>query len=134
MHYHRMRDEMWVVLDPGLTVEIGNRVVEAQAGEEFMVAAEETHRIRNVGTTRGPGARDINNRGQVAGLAEATATRQRLPVGLFYPVVWEYGGVRRLPIPTGDNSGLAAAINDNGQVVGASGASRLTFRVPEAIY
>jgi mannose-6-phosphate isomerase-like protein (cupin superfamily) len=53
VHYHRMRDEMWVVLDPGLTVEIGNRVVEAQAGEEFMVAAEETHRIRNVGTIRG---------------------------------------------------------------------------------
>ncbi len=53
VHYHRMRDEMWVVLDPGLTIEIGNRVVEAQAGEEFMVAAEETHRIRNVGTTRG---------------------------------------------------------------------------------
>jgi mannose-6-phosphate isomerase-like protein (cupin superfamily) len=53
VHYHRMRDEMWVVLDPGLTVEIGNRVVEAQAGEEFMVAAEETHRIRNVGSTRG---------------------------------------------------------------------------------
>ena len=53
VHYHRMRDEMWVVLDPGLTVEIGNRVVEAQAGEEFMVAAEETHRIRNLGSTRG---------------------------------------------------------------------------------
>ena len=32
VHYHRMRDEMWVVLDPGLTIEIGNRVVEAQAG------------------------------------------------------------------------------------------------------
>ncbi len=53
VHYHRMRDEMWVVLDPGLTVEIGNRVVEAQAGEEFMVAAEETHRIRNTGAVRG---------------------------------------------------------------------------------
>ena len=51
VHYHQMRDEMWVVLDPGLTVEIGNRVVQAQAGEEFMVAAEETHRIRN---TRSP--------------------------------------------------------------------------------
>ena len=53
VHYHRMRDEMWVVLDPGLTVEIGNRVVQAQAGEEFMVAAEETHRIRNLGSARG---------------------------------------------------------------------------------
>jgi mannose-6-phosphate isomerase len=53
VHYHRMRDEMWVVLDPGLTIEIGNRTVEAGAGEEFMVPAEETHRIRCVGPTRG---------------------------------------------------------------------------------
>lgn len=53
VHYHRMRDEMWVVLDAGLTIEIGNRTVEAQPGEEFMVAAEETHRIRCAGSTRG---------------------------------------------------------------------------------
>jgi mannose-1-phosphate guanylyltransferase/mannose-6-phosphate isomerase len=53
VHYHRMRDEMWIVLDPGLTIEIGNRVVEASAGEEFMVTAEETHRIRCVGPARG---------------------------------------------------------------------------------
>jgi mannose-1-phosphate guanylyltransferase/mannose-6-phosphate isomerase len=53
VHYHRMRDEMWVVLDPGLTIEIGNRVVEAASGEEFIVPAEETHRIRCVGPTRG---------------------------------------------------------------------------------
>jgi len=53
VHYHRMRDEMWVVLDVGLTVEIGNKVVEAQAGEEFMIPAEETHRIRNTGAKRG---------------------------------------------------------------------------------
>ncbi len=53
VHYHRMRDEMWVVLDAGLTIEIGNRVVQAQSAEEFMVAAEETHRIRNTGGTRG---------------------------------------------------------------------------------
>ena len=53
VHYHRMRDEMWVVLDVGLTIEIGNRIVEAQPGEEFMVAAEETHRIRCAGSVRG---------------------------------------------------------------------------------
>lgn len=53
VHYHRMRDEMWVVLDPGLTIEIGNRTVEAETGEEFMVPAEETHRIRCHGPTRG---------------------------------------------------------------------------------
>jgi mannose-1-phosphate guanylyltransferase/mannose-6-phosphate isomerase len=53
VHYHRMRDETWVVLDAGLTIEIGNRVVETTPGEEFMIPAEETHRIRNLGTGRG---------------------------------------------------------------------------------
>jgi mannose-6-phosphate isomerase-like protein (cupin superfamily) len=53
VHFHRMRDEMWVVLDPGLTIEIGNRVVQAQPGEEFMIPAEETHRIRCTGSVRG---------------------------------------------------------------------------------
>jgi mannose-6-phosphate isomerase len=53
VHYHPMRDEMWVVLHGGPTVEIGNRVVKAQPAEEFMVAAEETHRIGNAGATRG---------------------------------------------------------------------------------
>ena len=53
VHFHRMRDEMWVVLDPGLRIEIGNRTKEAQPGEEFMVPAEETHRISNGGGIRG---------------------------------------------------------------------------------
>ena len=53
VHYHQMRDEMWVVLDPGLSVQIGNRQVEASSGEEFIVSAETTHRIANPGSTRG---------------------------------------------------------------------------------
>jgi mannose-6-phosphate isomerase len=53
VHYHRMRDETWVVLDPDLTIQIGNREVAAQPGEEFMVPAEETHRISNRGSLRG---------------------------------------------------------------------------------
>lgn len=52
-HYHRLRDEMWVVLDEGLTVQIGNKVAEASVGEEFVVAAEEPHRIANRGARRG---------------------------------------------------------------------------------
>ena len=52
-HYHQLRDEMWVVLDPGLRVQIGNREVNAQPGEEFVVPAEEPHRITNVGERRG---------------------------------------------------------------------------------
>jgi len=53
VHYHQMRDEMWVVLDPGLTIQIGNRTVEAKIGEEFVVAAEEVHRITNTADARG---------------------------------------------------------------------------------
>lgn len=53
VHYHQMRDEMWVVLDTGLTVQIGNKVVEATPGEEFMVSAETTHRITNAAQARG---------------------------------------------------------------------------------
>jgi mannose-6-phosphate isomerase len=53
VHYHRMRDETWVVLDPGLTVEIGDRSVAAEPGEEFVIPAEETHRIICTGTSPG---------------------------------------------------------------------------------
>lgn len=53
VHYHRMRDETWVVLDEGLTVEIGDDVVEASPGEEFMIPAEQAHRIRCTGGAPG---------------------------------------------------------------------------------
>jgi mannose-6-phosphate isomerase len=53
VHFHRLRDEMWVVLDPGLTIAIGNRVVPAVPGDEFQVSAETAHRIANRGQTRG---------------------------------------------------------------------------------
>jgi mannose-6-phosphate isomerase-like protein (cupin superfamily) len=53
VHYHQMRDEMWVVLDAGLTVQIGNKTVDASPGEEFMVSAETTHRISNGAGQRG---------------------------------------------------------------------------------
>lgn len=52
-HYHQLRDEMWVILDEGLRVQIGNRVVDARPGDEFVVSAEEPHRITNTGPRRG---------------------------------------------------------------------------------
>jgi len=42
-----------VVLDPGLIIQIGNRMVEAHPGDEFVVASEEPHRIQNKGEHRG---------------------------------------------------------------------------------
>ncbi len=53
VHYHRMRDETWVVLDPGLVVEIGERSVTTAPGEEFVIPAEQPHRIRCEGTAAG---------------------------------------------------------------------------------
>ena len=53
VHYHRMRDETWVVLDPGLEVEVGDEVTVPAPGDEFMIPAEETHRIRCIGETPG---------------------------------------------------------------------------------
>lgn len=45
-HYHRLRDELWVVLDVGLSIEVGNRVLQPAPGDEIQVPAEEPHRIR----------------------------------------------------------------------------------------
>ncbi len=53
IHYHQLRDEMWVVLDPGLEIVVGNRVVRADPGDEFMVSSETVHRIANHGVTSG---------------------------------------------------------------------------------
>ena len=53
VHYHRMRDETWVVLDPGLQVEVGEELTQPAPGDEFMIPAEQTHRIRCVGDAPG---------------------------------------------------------------------------------
>jgi mannose-6-phosphate isomerase-like protein (cupin superfamily) len=53
IHSHRLRDELWVVLDAGIEVRVGDRVVEAVPGEEIMVPAEQPHRIENRGTSPG---------------------------------------------------------------------------------
>jgi probable HAF family extracellular repeat protein len=65
----------------------------------------------------------INNRGEVAGLAE-TAVKDPAsgcPVHRFEPVVWENGVIHELPIQPGDSDGVAAWVNDKGEVAGASG-------------
>jgi mannose-1-phosphate guanylyltransferase/mannose-6-phosphate isomerase len=52
-HAHRLRDELWVVLDEGIVVTVGDRVIEAVPGEEVMVPAESPHRIENHGSAPG---------------------------------------------------------------------------------
>jgi len=77
----------------------------------------------------------INNQGEVAGYAE-TANRDANPactVSQFLPVVWGKGGVTQLKLPAGDSDGVAWAINDQGQVVGASGSCQ-GFDVNSQVY
>lgn len=45
LHYHELRDEVWIVLDPGLVVVVGDEEFEAKPGDEFVVPAERPHRI-----------------------------------------------------------------------------------------
>ena len=64
-------------------------------------------------------ASDINDNGVVVG---ASYTDQMTPLGFMqHPFVWENGAMRDLGLLAGDEDGGAAAINNLGQIVGASG-------------
>ncbi len=70
-------------------------------------------------------ATEINNRSQVAGIAEnstADPTCVAPQVLVDKPVIWENGVIHELPTPGGDLGGIALAINDYGQAVGHTGA------------
>jgi mannose-6-phosphate isomerase len=49
---HAARDELWVVLDDGLEVQIGDEVTRAAAGDEFFIPRGTLHRV-GAGATRG---------------------------------------------------------------------------------
>jgi len=64
----------------------------------------------------------INNRGQVAGVAENATRDPNCPYLHFEPVIWEKGQIsEQLPTVSGDPDGVAGAINDEGQAVGFTG-------------
>jgi mannose-6-phosphate isomerase len=42
---HRHRDELWIVLDDGLEIQIGDDVVTATAGQEFFIPRGTVHRV-----------------------------------------------------------------------------------------
>ncbi|MGA7924632.1 MAG: hypothetical protein WCA20_01400 [Candidatus Sulfotelmatobacter sp.] len=85
----------------------------------------------------------INNRGEVAGNAETARTDSTCPSydpakGQYQvlqdkPVVWVNGHIKELPTYGGDPDGFAIAINDHGQVAGASGVCS-TFNVINGLY
>jgi len=45
-HSHRLRDDMWIVLDEGLEVVVGDRTFYPKAGDEFVILAGTKHRIK----------------------------------------------------------------------------------------
>jgi mannose-6-phosphate isomerase len=49
LHYHKLRDDLWIILDNGLEVTIGEKVFTPGEGEEFMVPAEGIHKLRSLG-------------------------------------------------------------------------------------
>jgi len=69
-------------------------------------------------------ANQINSLGQVAGFAENATPDPSCPAPQlfhFEPVIWQNGKVQALPTVSGDPDGIASAVNDSGQVAGASG-------------
>ncbi len=74
-------------------------------------------------------ALDINNRGQVVGVAENTTLDPACPTPTLHdlPVLWENGEIQELPTFPGDPDGYALTINDNGQAVGGSGINFTCF-------
>jgi uncharacterized membrane protein len=66
----------------------------------------------------------VNGRGQIAGTAENTTLDPACPAPQEYqfkPVLWQGQEVVELPTAGGDRNGIAFDINENGEIVGASG-------------
>ena len=63
----------------------------------------------------------INDHGVAVGLAETKEQESACPVSQFKPVIWKNGTAYPLPTFQDDPVGVAAWINDKGQVVGSSG-------------
>jgi mannose-6-phosphate isomerase len=42
---HQHRDELWVILDPGLRVRVGDTTTVAVAGDEFLIPRGTSHRV-----------------------------------------------------------------------------------------
>ena len=44
---HRNREELWIFIDHGLTVEVDNKRIEAQPYQELYITAKTKHRLIN---------------------------------------------------------------------------------------
>jgi mannose-6-phosphate isomerase len=49
LQYHYHRDELWVILDPGARVEVGDRVLLPERGEKVFIPCGTVHRLSAIG-------------------------------------------------------------------------------------
>jgi len=49
LQYHHRRDELWVVLDAGARIELGERVIQPQIGERIFIPRRMAHRLSATG-------------------------------------------------------------------------------------
>jgi mannose-6-phosphate isomerase len=49
LQYHHQRDELWVIMDSGAQVEVGDRVIQPDPGEKVFIPRRTPHRLSAVG-------------------------------------------------------------------------------------
>ena len=76
----------------------------------------------------------INNQGEAVGYAETSTPEKGCAVSQFEPVIWKDGVIHQLHTYPSDPDGVAAWINDNGQVVGSSGTCAPSFNPNTGLY
>jgi mannose-6-phosphate isomerase len=51
LQYHHRRDELWVIMDSGAQVELGDRVIRPGTGEKVFIPRRMPHRLSAIGNT-----------------------------------------------------------------------------------
>ena len=46
---HKNRDELWVIIDKGLRVELDDRIMDPQPGDEIVIPRDVKHRLASLG-------------------------------------------------------------------------------------
>jgi mannose-6-phosphate isomerase len=49
LQYHHRRDELWVIIDSGAQIELGDRVIQPESGERVLIPRGTTHRLSAMG-------------------------------------------------------------------------------------
>jgi mannose-6-phosphate isomerase len=50
MQSHKQRDELWIILDDGLKIELGDKVVFPKPGDEIIIMRHTKHRLSSLGS------------------------------------------------------------------------------------